>query len=79
MREIPEEHRAAWGAFAAGIFESCPPEWTPEVAWHRVMSRLEALVGVHQPLPTLDEIRSWAAAWATANLPPEILLRRRWF
>jgi hypothetical protein len=78
MGEVREEDRDRWGAFVAGMFESCPTDWPPEQAWTRVMERLRALMNP-EPIPSLEDLRRWAAAWATANLPPDILLRRRWF
>lgn len=71
--------RNAWGAFAAGILESGPVDLPPERAWQRVVDRLRELVADAEALPDLETLRRWAASWATANLPPEILLRRRWF
>lgn len=67
-------------ALAAGMF-TVHPEPAPDRAWRIV--REELLASLDWDENRLEwsaaELQQAAAAWAVEHVPPEILLRRRWF
>lgn len=69
----------SWAAFAAGMFDSSPDDEYPLIAWEEIHRRLKSPPFRDCPFATPEHVQREAARWATANLPAEVLLRRRWF